>query len=73
MPPHNKQPDEKRIVALLAEQSHVPIDDVATLYEHERTVLAQGARVTNFIDIFAVRNVQEILHKRHKHAAEKRP
>jgi hypothetical protein len=72
MPPHDKRPDRKRIVAFLAEESHVPIDDVAILYEHERAALVLSARVTNFLDIFAVRNVQEILHKRHKRDTEKR-
>jgi len=73
MPPHDRQPNEKRIVAILAEESHVPIDDVAILYEHERAELALGARITNFLDIFAVRNVQEILHKRHKRGTDTRP
>jgi Protein of unknown function (DUF3562) len=64
MPVHHKPLDQKRIVALLANESHVPIDDVATLYEHERAELALVARNTNFLHIFAIRNVQEILRKR---------
>lgn len=62
--PQEKQPDQKRIVAFLAEQAHVPVDDVATLYEHERAELATGAHITRFLHIFAIRNVQEILRKR---------
>lgn len=62
--PHEKQPDQKRIVALLAEESHVPVDDVATLYEHERAELAVDAHITKFLHVFAIRNVQEILRKR---------
>ena len=59
-----KQPDRKRIVALLAEDFQVPVEDVAKLYEHERAALANGARITRFLDIFATRHVQEILRKR---------
>ena len=60
----DKEPDPKRIVASLAEESRLPIDEVATLYEHERAELAVAARVTSFLHIFAIRNVQEILRKR---------
>jgi hypothetical protein len=62
--PQQKQPDQKRIVALLALESHVPIDDVAKLYEHEWAELVVGAHITKFLHIFAIRNVQEILRKR---------
>ena len=62
--PHEKQPDQKRIVASLASECHVPIDDVATLYEHERAELALGAHISKFLHIFATRNVLEILRKR---------
>lgn len=55
--------DEKRIVATLALEAHVPIDDVATLYEHERAALAVSAHITKFLHIFAIRNVRETLRK----------
>ncbi len=64
MPVLDKVPDQRRIVATLAEESRWPIDDVATLYEHERAELAVAAHVTSFLDIFAIRNVQAILRKR---------
>ena len=64
MSTHDKQPDQKRIVAHLAEQSHVPTRDVAELYEHERAKLAAGAHVSKFIHIFAIRNVQGLLRGR---------
>jgi hypothetical protein len=67
--PQEKQPDQKRIVAFLAEESQVPIDDVATLYEHQRAELAVGAHITKFLDIFAIRNVRAILRQR---SADKR-
>ena len=62
--PQEKQPDQKRIVAAVAEESHVPVDDVATLYDHERADLAVRARITKFLHVFAIRNVQAILLKR---------
>ncbi len=61
--PQDKQPDQNRIVALLAEESHMSVDSVTELYEHERSELAVGARITKFLHIFAIRNVQEILRK----------
>ena len=59
-----KKPDQQRIVDFLAEEAQMPIDDVATLYEHERSALAAGAHVMRFVHIFAIRNVQEILLQR---------
>jgi hypothetical protein len=59
-----KQPDQTRIVASLAEESNLPLAEVATLYENERAELAFGAHITKFLDIFAIRNVQEILRRR---------
>jgi hypothetical protein len=65
MPPlTEKQPDHKRIVASLAADCHLPIDEMATLYEHERAELALAARVTKYLHIFAARNVLENLHRR---------
>jgi len=62
--PTEKQPDQTRIVAFLAKESQQPVADVAKLYEHERAELALGAHITKFLDIFAIRNVQEILRQR---------
>ena len=64
MTAHMKQPDQTQILALLAEDSDMPIDDVSKLYERERAELALGAHITKFIHIFAIRNVQEILRTR---------
>lgn len=59
-----KQPDQKRIVAALASECHVPIGEVATLYEHERAELALSAHITKYLHIFATRNVLELLRRR---------
>ena len=65
MPPATeKQPDQKRIVASLAKECHVPIGEVAALYEHERAQLAPDAKITKYIHIFATRKVLEVLHQR---------
>jgi hypothetical protein len=61
---HQKQPDQKRIVAALASECHLPIGEVATLYEHERAELALGAHITKYLHIFATRNVLEVLRQR---------
>ena len=62
--PNEKQPDQKRIVASLASQCHVPIGEMATLYEHERAELALGAHITKYLHIFATRNVLDVLRRR---------
>ena len=61
---HERQTDQSRIVASLAAKCHLPLDDVATLYEHERAELALRAHITDFLHIFAARNVMEILRQR---------
>jgi hypothetical protein len=54
----------ERAIAALAQQSHVPIDHVAQLYERELAVLTVGARITGFLAILTTRKVREILRQR---------
>ena len=68
-----KQPDHGRIIASLAVQCHMPIGEMAVLYEHERSELARGAHVTKYLHIFAARNVLEVLRKRDLHTQPSRP
>jgi hypothetical protein len=63
---HEKQPDQERIVALLALECHMPVAEMAALYEHERADLAMDARITEFLHIFASRNVRAILRTRER-------
>ncbi len=63
-PSNEKQPDQGRIVASLASECHLPIGEMAALYEHERAELAAGAHVTKYLHIFAARKVLEVLHQR---------
>lgn len=60
----SKKPDQTRIIESLARDSELPIDEVAVLYEDELAELGIGARITSFLPIFAIRNVQEALRKR---------
>ena len=59
-----KEPDQNRLVALLASECHVPVGEMATLYEHERAELALSAHITKYLHIFATRNVLELLDRR---------
>jgi hypothetical protein len=61
---NEKQPDQKRIVALLAQECHMPTGEMATLYAHERAELALDAHITKYLDIFATRKVLEVLRQR---------
>jgi hypothetical protein len=56
-----KYPDQKqkRIVARLAAQCQVPVDEMAALFETERAKLAAGAHITKFLDVFATRHILE--------------
>lgn len=62
--PFIKPPNQQQILANLSAQSHMPINDVAALYELECASLAAGAHITTFLHIFAIRNVREILRMR---------
>ena len=59
-----KPTDQTEIVASLAAKYLLPIGDVAALYEDERAKLALSAHVAAFVDVFATRNVLEILRRR---------
>ena len=63
--PPEKQPDQTRIVALLAMQFQLSVEDVTALYEREHAALAIGAHVTKFLHILTLRHVQDILRNRH--------
>ena len=62
--PQSRQADQTRIIESLARESEFPIDEVAHLYEEELAELGIDARITSFLPIFAIRNVQEALRKR---------
>ena len=64
MPTPDSELDQSRTVVRLAEEFHAPVDAVAAMYERERADLANGARVTTFLHIFAVRNVEDALRVR---------
>lgn len=53
-----------RALELISKRCHVPQSEVTRLYEHELADLDAEARITNFLPIFAMRNVEETLHRR---------
>ena len=57
--PREKQSDQNRVVAVLAVERSVAVDDVARLQERQRAGLAEAARITNFLLIVAARNMRE--------------
>ena len=52
-----------RAIDFLADESKVPVDIVAQLYNAERVRLEAGARITGFISILAIRNVRKLLRR----------
>jgi len=64
-----KPPDQQRLVEYMAEQCHEPVDKIAFLYEQERAKLAKTARITQFLHVFVMRHVREILSKQRLSAA----
>lgn len=64
MSTREQQPEMNEIIARLAVEFQVPVEYVAALFELERATLADSAQVTNFLDIFATRNVQHSLRAR---------
>ena len=62
-PPHESARHERAIEAL-AQQSDVPIDHIAELYERELAALTVSARITGFLSILTTRKVREILRQR---------
>jgi len=67
---HSKGSQEQRAIEFLAQESQVPINEVAQLYEGERAALEVGARLTGFVPIFAIRKVRALLRRR---STAKRP
>ena len=61
---HNNDVDLDPVIAFLAEESHVSIDEVVQVYRNELVKLEVGARVTDFISVFAYRRARELLRQR---------
>jgi hypothetical protein len=54
----------QRIVASLALEAKVSVEEVARLYKDKHAELANEARIKSFLPIFAVRSVQDVLRGR---------
>lgn len=59
----NTQAPRDPAIEFLADESHVPPEEVAKLYGGELTKLKADARVTAYLPIIAFRNVREMLRK----------
>jgi len=62
--PSSKESHHERAIESLAEESQVPVNEVARLYEDARAELEAGARIRNFLGIFALRKVRKALLER---------
>jgi uncharacterized protein DUF3562 len=72
--PPGESATHARAIEALAQQSHVPIDHVAQLYERELAVLTVGARITGFLTVLTTRKVRELLRqRRHPSRASEAP
>ena len=60
----SRESHHERAIESLAEESQVPVNEVARLYEDARAKLETGARVRSFLGIFALRNVRKTLRQR---------
>jgi hypothetical protein len=61
---YSKRSHQQRAIEFLAQESQVPVSEVAQLYEDARAKLEIGARIRSFIGIFAIRNVRKMLRQR---------
>jgi hypothetical protein len=52
---------DHRAIAILADASSLPFEQVAQIYAQELSQLERSARVKKFLPIFTYRNVQEKL------------
>ena len=60
----SQESHHQRAIESLAEESQVPVNEVARLYEDARAELEAGARIRNFLGIFALRKVRKALLER---------
>lgn len=60
------QSSETSVLEMLARDTNSPLADVTARFEREREALADGATITNFITLLAVRRVRhQLLSTRH--------
>jgi hypothetical protein len=52
---------DAEVVAALALQWNCPLDEVQTLYEQQMNRLREGARITDYLALFASRRTADIL------------
>ncbi|MEO6078783.1 MAG: DUF3562 domain-containing protein [Steroidobacteraceae bacterium] len=52
---------------MLARDMKAPLAEITALFERERDALAQGATITNFVTLLAVRRVRDQLMQSARH------
>lgn len=52
---------DAEVVAALAQQWNCPLDEVQALYEQQMNRLREGARITDYLALFASRRTADIL------------
>lgn len=53
---------------MLARDTNAPLAEIKTLFERERDALSQGATITSFVTLLAVRRVRHrLLHSASRH------
>ena len=60
-PDSEEQAKHLSAIQHLSEESHLPADTVADLYERELTRIRQDALITTYLSIFVSRRVSELL------------
>ncbi len=55
------QSSDTSALELLARDTKAPLAEVTALFERERDALAEGATITNFVTLLAVRRVRHQL------------
>ena len=61
---HSTASHHQRAIESLAQESQVPVSEVAQLYDNAHAELEVGARIKSFLGIFAIRNVRKMLRQR---------
>jgi Protein of unknown function (DUF3562) len=64
LPTEKQVASPTRALELMSKRCHVPQSEVTRLYERELAGLISDARITSFLPIFAMDEVEETLHHR---------
>jgi Protein of unknown function (DUF3562) len=57
----NEFSEHSRAIEFLANETHMPVEQIAKLYGREHSKLAVDARIKDYLPVLAIRKVREIL------------